>query len=79
MMAIPDERKVTLLLNAGADVNAKAGNGFTALMVATAYRGTTNIVRMLLDQGAIVEPGNPPPVYNLSAAFLGAVAAEPKH
>lgn len=76
MMAIPDEGKVRLLLEAGAEVNAKADSGFTALMVATAYRGTTNIVRLLLDKGAKVGPGNPPPVYNLSAAFLGVVAAD---
>jgi ankyrin repeat protein len=76
MMAIPDEQKVRLLLNAGAHVNTKADTRFTALMVATAYRGTTNIVRLLLDKGATVDPGDPLPVYHLSAGFLGVVAAD---
>jgi ankyrin repeat protein len=76
MMAIPNEEKVRLLIEAGADVNAKAQSGFTPLMVATAYRGTSNIVRFLLSKGAVVNPGDPPPVYNASAAFLAVVAGD---
>ena len=38
MMAAFDPEKLRLLLDRGADVNARASSGFTALMVATQYR-----------------------------------------
>jgi len=43
-----------LLIQAGADVNAKTSGGYTPLIVA-AGRGKTDVVRVLLDAGADVD------------------------
>src|SRR5581483_9517718 len=77
MMAAADPEKVRLLLAAGADVNARAKSGFTALVAASAYRGTTEVVRLLLDKGAEVKPKDgKQPIFNASAAFLATVTGE---
>jgi N-acyl-D-amino-acid deacylase len=55
MMASTDLDKVKLLIARGADVNARAKSGFTALTVAAAYHGTTDVVRTLLEKGAEVK------------------------
>lgn len=52
-----DVRKTNLVLERGADINARTKNGFTALTVAANYRGTTEVVRTLLDHGATVARG----------------------
>src|SRR5581483_4883186 len=56
MMAAPDPEKVRLLLARGADVRARARNGWDALTVAAGYRGTAESLRLLLDAGAEVDP-----------------------
>jgi ankyrin repeat protein len=61
MMAVPDREKVALLLERGADVREVNHLHHTALMVAANYRGTTDLVRTLLDTGATaVAPPNQP-------------------
>ncbi|WP_161557207.1 ankyrin repeat domain-containing protein [Acidisarcina polymorpha] len=50
-----DLKKTNLALDRGTVVDAHTKNGFTALAVAANYRGTTEVVRMLLDHGATVE------------------------
>jgi hypothetical protein len=50
-----DVDKTKLVLARGADVNARTRNGFSALTVAANYRGTTEVVRTLLDHGAKIE------------------------
>ncbi len=50
-----DLDKTQLVLSRGADVNARTENGFSALSVAANYRGTTEVVRLLLDHGAKIE------------------------
>jgi ankyrin repeat protein len=52
MLAARDPEKVKLLLARGADVNARAATGVTALMVAARYRGNVEVVRLLLAKGA---------------------------
>jgi ankyrin repeat protein len=52
-----DNDKVQRLLRQGADVNARAENGTTALMLATAV-GDIRLVRTLLDHGADVNAKN---------------------
>jgi ankyrin repeat protein len=57
MMAAHDTDKVKLLIDRGADVRAKAKSGYTALMVATTYFGTSSSVRLLLEHDAEANPG----------------------
>src|SRR5207247_6043837 len=59
---------VRILVEAGADVNAKSADGVTALMLATG-EPQTDIVRALLDAGADASPGA-----GGSAALTNAVA-----
>jgi N-acyl-D-amino-acid deacylase len=54
MCAIYSPGKVRLLVDAGADVNAKTKSGETALMLAAGYDGAGDTVRLLLDRGADV-------------------------
>jgi ankyrin repeat protein len=58
MMAAHDRDKVALLLERGADAGPVNALHHTALMVAANHRGTTDIVRTLLDRGAAA--GAPP-------------------
>ena len=54
MMAASDPDKVNLLLERGADVNAKAKSGFTPLLVASSYGHTAEVARQLIAKGALV-------------------------
>jgi len=45
---------VKLLLEKGANIDAKTNQGFTALMVAS-YKGQAEAVKLLLDKGANLE------------------------
>jgi ankyrin repeat protein len=71
MMAAGDRQKVELLLDRGAEVNARAASGATALMVATQYTRNDATIGLLLDRGARVRPemsGRPPSIYPLALA-----------
>ena len=61
MMAVPDADKVKLLLDHGANVNARNKTKYSALMVAALYRDGTAAARLLLDHGAEVA-GAPSPL-----------------
>jgi ankyrin repeat protein len=76
MIAVPSVEKMTMLLDRGADVNARAKTGFSALMVATQHRNGSPALRLLLDRGAQVRPasGQPPPLFNAHPVFLAAYA-----
>lgn len=52
MMAARDLEKVKLLVERGADLNARAATGITPLMVASMYTGNVEVVRLLLKKGA---------------------------
>ena len=49
MMAVPDVEKMRLLLNRGANVNARAQSRFSALMVAAQYQDGDAAINLLLD------------------------------
>ncbi len=75
MMAAQDAEKVKLLIDHGANVRAQAKSGYTALMVASAYLGTSDSVKLLLEHGAEVNPGKG--VFNeASPLFLAAMAGD---
>jgi len=76
MMASTDAEKVKLLIDHGADVKAKAKTGYTALMVASMYLGTSDSVKLLLEHGAEVNPGKGV-MFNASPLFLATFAGNP--
>ncbi len=75
MMAAHDAEKVKLLIDRGADVRAEAKTGFTALMVATTYLGTSESVKLLLEHGAEARPGTGV-MFDASPLFLAALAGD---
>jgi uncharacterized protein len=77
MMAAPKSAKSELLLASGANVQARAETGYTALMVAANYSGTGKTVRLLLERGAVVSTDKQkPPLFNASALLLAASAGD---
>ena len=76
MAAAPDAEKMKLLLDRGANVNARAQSRYSALMVAAQYQGSDAAINLLLDRGA--EVGAPAqggaPMFNANAFFLAAYA-----
>jgi ankyrin repeat protein len=75
MMAAHDAKKVQLLIEHGANVRTQAKSGFTALMVATTYTGTTRSVKLLLDHGAEARPGKGV-MFDASPLFFAALAGD---
>src|SRR5499427_8478844 len=73
MMAAPDAEKMKLLIDRGANVNARSETKYTALMVATQY-GThsTAAVRLLLAHGADAGQSQGKPLFNADPLFLAA-------
>jgi ankyrin repeat protein len=52
MWAVDDRAKSQLLVDYGADVNARSDDGRTPLMIAAGINGSAPVVRLLLDHGA---------------------------
>jgi ankyrin repeat protein len=77
MLAAPDIDKMKLLLDRGANADARAANRYSALLVAANYPGSSAAVNLLLDHGATVRlpKGQGAPQFNghpiLLAAFAG--------
>ena len=78
MMAAPDVDKMTLLLDRGADVNARANTRYSALMVAAQYQEGDAAINLLLDRGAQVAPPATAPVFNANPFFLASYAGNAK-
>ena len=68
MWAIDDVEKTKLLLDAGAELDARSNDGRTALTIAAARVGATDVVRLLLDRGAKLTSA---PQLPMSDTFLG--------
>jgi ankyrin repeat protein len=75
MMAAPDVGKMTLLLDRGANVHARAKSRFSALMVAAQYQDGDAAINLLLDRGAQVgPPADGAPVFGANPFFLASYA-----
>jgi ankyrin repeat protein len=77
MLAAPDVEKMKLLIDRGANADARANNRFSALLVAAQYPGSVPAMNLLLDHGAKVRlaKGQGAPLFNafpiMLAAFSG--------
>jgi hypothetical protein len=73
MMTVPDAEKMKLLIDRGANVNARSETKYTALMVAAQY-GThsTPAIRLLLAHGADASQSQGKPLFNADPLFLAA-------
>ena len=76
MAAAPDVEKMRLLLDRGANVNARAQSRFSALMVAAQFQESAPAINLLLDRGAQVGPPaeGGAPVFNANPFFLASYA-----
>ena len=75
MMAAPDVEKMRLLIDRGADVNARARSRFSALMVAAQYQEGDAAINLLLDRGAqVAAPADGAPVFSASPFVLASYA-----
>jgi ankyrin repeat protein len=73
MMAAPDADKMKLLLDRGANVNARSETKYTALMVAAQYGiHSTPAIRLLLSRGADAAQSQGKPLFNADPLFLAA-------
>ncbi len=79
MMAAPDVDKLTLLLDRGADINARANSRYSALMVAAQYQEADPAINLLLDRGAqVAAPAAGAAVFNANPFFLASYAGNAK-
>ncbi len=77
MLAAADQAKVKLLLDRGANANARSKTGYTPLMVAAAYGGTAQTAALLLDRGADVNnPAGKKAIFNGSALMQAVYSGE---
>ena len=75
MMAAPDVEKMRLLIDRGANVNARAQSRFSALMVAAQYQDADPAINLLLDRGAqVASPAEGAPVFGANPFFLASYA-----
>jgi ankyrin repeat protein len=76
MLAAPDIEKMKLLLDRGANLNARSKTRYSALMVAAQYPGSAAATNLLLDRGAEVRlpKGQGAPLFNASAIILASIS-----
>jgi len=76
MMAAPDAVKMKSLIDRGANINARAKSGYSALMVAAQYLNCDAAIDLLLARGAQVRPAEnaKKPLFGAYPLFLAAYA-----
>ena len=76
MMAMPDLEKAKLLLDRGANVNARSKTRYSALLVAAQYPHSSLVMHLLLDRGAEVRlpKGSGAPLFGATALGLAAMS-----
>jgi ankyrin repeat protein len=74
MLAVPDLDKMKFLIDRGANVDARARNRYSALLVAAQHPGSVKAMELLLDHGAKTRlpKGEGTPLFNASAMLLAA-------
>src|SRR4029077_6419995 len=70
MMAAPDADKMTLLIERGANVNARSETKYTALMAATQHRESTAAGRLRRAHGPAASQSQGQPLFNADPLFL---------
>jgi ankyrin repeat protein len=72
MLAAPDVEKMKLLIDRGANADARANDRFSALLVAAQYPGSSAAMNLLLDHGAKVRlpKGQGAAMFNAFPTFL---------
>jgi N-acyl-D-amino-acid deacylase len=80
MMSVPDLEKARLLIDRGANAEARAKNRYSALLVASSYPGAAPVLQLLLDHGAQIQvaPGERRPQFNATPLNLAAYARDPE-
>jgi len=76
MLAMPDVDKAKILLEHGADINARSKTRYSAMLVAAQYPGATPMLRFLLEKGAELRmpKGSGSPLFNASALALAVMS-----
>jgi ankyrin repeat protein len=76
MLAMPDAEKAKMLIERGANLNARAKTRYSALMVAAQYPGSGAAMNYLLGKGAQVRmaKGAGAPLFNASPLMLATIA-----
>lgn len=76
MLAMPSLEKAKILLEHGANINARSKTKYSALLVAAQYPGSTPVMRYLLDKGAEIRlpKGSGAPLFNASALGLAVMS-----
>src|SRR5579872_696215 len=76
MMAMPNLEKTKLLLDRGANVNARSKTRYSALLVAAQYPYSSPVMHLLLDRGAEVRlpKGSGAPLFGATALGLAAMS-----
>jgi ankyrin repeat protein len=79
MLAQPDIEKTRLLLDRGANLNARSKSKYSALMLACLYPGAAPTARLLLERGAEMRPpkGMGAPLHNASPVMLAMFGGNP--
>ena len=74
MLAAPDLEKMRLLIDHGANADARSKNRYSALLVAAQYPGSSAAMNLLLDHGAKVRlpKGEGAPLFNAFPTILAA-------
>ncbi|MGP0076456.1 MAG: ankyrin repeat domain-containing protein [Bryobacteraceae bacterium] len=72
MLAVPDVDKMKLLIDHGANADARAKNRYSALLIAAQYPGSSAAMNLLLDHGAKVRlaQGQGAALFNAFPVFL---------